>query len=457
MIRLALLAALLAAPAAAAPTPHQRALAAGYKAAFLCSGRWNAGQTPEQIAADDLTGIYPDYQTLMAELPANIDEAARTVSVPFDDKLPPRIAVWRPLLGCAQLPVGAAPDAARAIPRLTPDFATPSLAETDAMPWPLGDAKATTKLPRKTAAGLDKVVTAAFSQAYGSDRTTAVIVLKDGRIVAERYRPGWSMHTPQRTWSVAKSLTSTLIGRAAHLGRIDPNAPAAIPEWQKPGDPRAAITTEQLLRMNSGLFTAGPGNRTDEAYLGGATVPQTAATMPLEHAPGSRFNYSNNDIMLAAYGVEVRLGNDHPGFIFTQLLWPLGMTRTTPETDWQGHFILSSQVWMSARDLARLALLHQNDGMANGQRLLPPGWSGFVADKRGAQPRGRAEGYGAGFWRMDGMAGLPAGTYAMQGNRGQYAIIVPSRGIVVVRRGFDAAGAGFDPAKFAADVLRSLP
>jgi CubicO group peptidase (beta-lactamase class C family) len=452
--RLALLA-LLAAPAFAADAPpHSRALAAGYKAAFLCSGIFNAGQTEAQVTADDLMGIYPEYQPLIAELPAVIDRENRSVSVRFDAILPPRIAIWRPLLGCAQLPVGGTD--ASVVPRLTPDFKTPDLARVDAARWPLGDAGATAKLPRRRAAALDAAVATAFDS-QGS--TTAVVIVKDGRIVAERYRSGYDAHTPQRTWSVAKSLTASLVGRAALLGRIDVTAPAAIPEWRAPGDPRAAITTENLLRMNSGLSTNGPGNRTDEAYLGGATVPQTAAVMPLETAPGSHFNYANNDIMLAAYALETRLGKDALGFPFTQFLWPLGMTRTTPETDWRGHFILSSQVWMTARDLARLALLYANDGVApNGERLLPAGWTRFVATPAGAQPPAAAgRDYGAGFWLFGAENGLPTGTYAMLGNRGQFAVIMPQRRIIVVRRGFDSEAGRVDPVVFTKAVLAALP
>jgi CubicO group peptidase (beta-lactamase class C family) len=442
--------------------PHRLALAAGYKAAFLCSGRWNAGQDEAAITRDDLTGIYREYQPLVNALPAVIDEQQRTVSVRFSQTMPPRIAVWRPLLGCAQLPVGAAPDAARHVPRLAPGFDRPDLAATDARPWPLGDKDAAQRLKnRRQRAAIDALVTAAFTDAYRSDKTTAVIVLKDGKIVAERYRDGWTMHTPQRTWSVAKSLTATLVGRAVQMGLVDVNKPATVPPWRSAGDPRAVITWNQLLRMNSGLWTAGPGNRTDEAYLGGATVVQTAATMPLEHAPGTYFNYSNNDIMLAGMALSRTLRRGALAFPFTELLWKTGMTRTTPETDWRADFILSSQVWMTARDLARLALLYQNGGKVGGEQLLPADWPAFVERADGVQPANLASGapgYGAGFWRWGGQGGhdatapLPAGTYAMNGNRGQFAVLVPGDNIIVVRRGFDHVGAGFDMPRFAADV-----
>jgi CubicO group peptidase (beta-lactamase class C family) len=468
MKQLLIAAALLAAPAVAAEDPHRLALAAGYKAAFLCSGRWNAGQDVASITRDDLTGIYREYQDSLATLPATIDEALRTVSVRFANNMPPRIAVWRPLLGCAQLPPGAGPEAATALPKLVPGLTAPDLAATDAKPWPLGDAGAVQPLKRRKArAALD----AAVATAFASDRTTAVIVLKDGKIIAERYRDGWSMHTPQRTWSVAKSLTATLVGRAVQKGLVDVNQPAPVPEWQAPGDPRAAISWNQLLRMNSGLWTAGPGNRTDEVYVGGALVAETAPAMPLEHAPGSHFNYSNNDIMLAALALSrtvAKEGGKHAAlaFPFTELLWPLGMTRTTPETDWQGDFVLSSQVWMTARDLARLALLYQNGGKtglgAGGEQLLPAHWPAYVEAAAMTQPQGRPEGYGAGFWRWGGLGAhdavpaLPAGTYAMSGNRGQYAVIVPGRNFIVIRRGFDLPAAPFPMPRFAAQVVATL-
>ncbi len=131
------------------------------------------------------------------------------------------------------------------------------------------------------------------------------------------------------------------------------------------------------------------------------------------------------------------------------------MTHTTPETDSAGNFILSSQVWTTARDLGRLGLLYLYDGVWNGERLLPEGWSTFVATPAPAQPE-QGPGYGGFFWLYGPAQGLPAGTYGMNGNRGQYVFIVPSRKVVIVRRGFDSATARFDEQRFARDVLKAL-
>jgi CubicO group peptidase (beta-lactamase class C family) len=409
------------------------------------------------VAADDLEGIYPDYQALVRTLPAKVDPVKRTVSVAFAPDLPPRIAAWRPGLGCSQLPIGAGPEAVARLPRLK---AKPPAGDADARAWPDGDAGATAPGP----AGLAPAMAKAFDRAtYGAGtNTTAVLVVKDGRIVAERYRAGFDLHTPQRTWSAAKSLTATAIGRAAQLGLVKVEAPARVPEWQAPGDPRAAITLAQLMHMASGLWTDGPGNRTDEVYLGGGAATQWAAAMPLEAQPGSRFRYANNDTLLAVRSVRAALGDGQRAidFPFTEILWRIGMTHTTPETDWQGNYILSSQVWTTARDLARLGLLYLDDGMWQGQRLLPAGWSKFVATPAPAQPENVATGgagYGAFFWLYGPRQGLPEGTYAMNGNRGQYVFIVPSKRVIIVRRGFDAAtGARFDEARFARDMLAAL-
>ncbi len=443
--------------AAARDPPHTLALAAGYKAAFLCGGLFDADEPQAEIAADDLEGIYPQYQAAIRGLTAKIDPAAKTVSVAFDAKLPPRIAAWRPSLGCAQLPIGADPKTVALLPRLS---AKPPAIDTDMHRWPDGDRAG---LPPRSAR-LEAVVDRAFDRTtYGAGaNTTSVLVVKDGAIVAERYRAGFDAHRPQRTWSVAKSLTATLVGRAVQLGLVKVEAPADIPEWRAPGDPRAQITLTDLMHMASGLFTDGPGNRTDEVYLGGAAVTQAATAMPLEAAPGTRFRYANNDALLAARALRARLGDGERAlaFPFKELLWRIGMTRTTPETDWRGNYVLSSQVWSTARDLARLGLLYLNDGMWNGERLLPAGWPRFVATPAPAQPDGVASGgpgYGAFFWLYGPRQGLPAGTYAMEGNRGQYVFIVPARGVVIVRRGFDAADRPpFDAAGFVRDVLGGM-
>jgi CubicO group peptidase (beta-lactamase class C family) len=174
-------------------------------------------------------------------------------------------------------------------------------------------------------------------------------------------------------------------------------------------------------------------------------------------APGTRFRYANNDILLAMRGLRSALGDGQEAlaFPFTGLLWKIGMTRTIPETDWEGNYILSSQVWTTSRDLARLGLLYLGDGIWQGERILPPGWGAYVARTGPAQPA-RGGGYGASFWTFPKGAGLPEDAYIARGNRGQYLAIIPSRRMLIVRRGFDGATSTFDLDAFTRDVLAAL-
>ena len=106
-------------------------------------------------------------------------------------------------------------------------------------------------------------------------------------------------------------------------------------------------------------------------------------------------------------------------------------------------------------DLARFGLLLQQGGVFEGRRLLPEGWVRAATTPSGPQPEGDL-GYGATLWLMQRATGVPADTFAAMGNRGQYVIVVPSRGVVLVRRGEDPTGKRFDPALFTAAVLTSL-
>lgn len=432
---------------------YVRALAAGYKASFVCSNLFNGGLSEEQTAADDLKGTYENLTPLFAELKAGVDRNGRTVSVDYDPAMPPRLAAWRPVLGCTTLPIGAAIDAVAALPRL--EAKAPDL---DGQRWPMGDRDAVGRVSGDAPALYTTVAKAFDRRSYGQgSETTAVVVVQNGRIVAEQYRPDMNMHSSQRTWSVGKSLAATVIGAAVQQRLLDVAAPAAVPEWKAVSDPRRRITTDQLLRMASGLNSDHAGNRTDALYFGGVSVADQAAGWPLVAVPGTAFRYANNDTVLAIRGLQHVLGDGDKSlrFPFQALLWKVGMTRTVPETDWRGHFIMSSQVWTTARDLSRLGLLHLNKGVWGGQRVLPADWFDYVRQQGPAQPPS-GYGYGASWWTFPKDGGLPNDAIIARGNRGQYVVVIPSRRMVLVRRGFDGNGMNFDLDAFTRDVLATL-
>ena len=416
-----------------------RAMAAGYKALTVCSALKTAqangtSRTLQSVESNELVGIYPELQPIIGHLQAQVSDTG--VSVAWDDAAPARVASYRPGQGCVIRPMGYVsgadfvPVARRAS---APDMPTAAVS---------GDA-----------AAVQSVIANALGQTYGAGtNTTGVVVLQNGARVAEAYKEGFDPNTPQRTWSVAKSIAGTLIGAAVERGEIKVSDPAGIANWQVDGDPRAAITVESLMRMASGLTSDTAGNRTDGLYFGGTTVDEQVPAWPLQAPVGSTYRYANNDTLLAVMAIADGFKDNPPADFFDRL----GMTQTFAETDWRGNYVLSSQVWTTARDLSRLGQLYLNDGVWEGERILPQGWGQFVSSPTGPQPPTGNFGYGATFWVFNRSEGVPADTYAANGNRGQYVVIIPSRQVVIVRRGEDPAGNVFDIAGFTRDVLAQL-
>ena len=435
------------------------AYAAGYKAAFICSATFNAGKSLKQIAAHELSGVDPRYADRFAALSAAvIDPAAKRVSVAYAEGLPPRLAQWRPHLGCAQLPAGAPVEAAELLPRVEIETAGLEMAADNGLPWkdraPVGGPSGNARL--------DEIVAKAFEKPhYGRDQvTSAILIATPEAILAERYIEGYTPVTSQRTWSVGKSIAASVIGVAVHKGMIDIAAPTGLKAWHRPLDPRRRITIRNLLHMASGLDSNRAGNQTPRLYFGGGLVSDTATRGGLEAPPGRRWKYANNDTLLALRALREALG-EHDAYLrfpFEELLYKIGMSHTKLETDWDGNFVLSSQVWTTARDLGRLGLLYLNDGLWQGQRILPAGWAKFVATPAPSQPAAPRPGYGAQWWLFNQrFPGVPNDAYAAMGNRGQYLLIMPSENLLIVRRGYDPAGGQrFQLHSFARDVLAAL-
>ncbi len=433
------------------------ALVAGYKASMTCSAVFTAALPLAVIAENELSSIYPDYRERFESLPdAVIDYDQKTVSVTYSRSVPPRIAVWRAGYGCSQLPTGADIAMMGWLPKFNG--------------WP-----DVSGFDSSTALGSDVILTSNVSyfdrleipvsfafdgNSYGKGtRTSALLIARNGQIVAERYDRGIDAETPQRTWSVGKSITATILGAADEKGFIDLDYPAVLERWAAGGDPRRQITLRNLLQMSSGLDSGHKGSRTDRIYFGGGRVIDQAAGKILEAVPGMRWKYANDDTLLAMRGLREAMKDDAAFHIFPyqDVLWKIGARRTTLEVDWNGDFISSSQVWSTARDLARIGQLYLQDGVWGGERILPEGWVEFVSTPAPAQPRGSDLAYGAQFWLLNNIEGVPEDTFAALGHRGQYLIIVPSRQVIIVRRGYDeSGGTRFDIARLTRDVIAAM-
>jgi len=306
-------------------------------------------------------------------------------------------------------------------------------------------------------ARLSEALDHAFAESRSGPRrfTKAVLVLHGGRIVGERYAPGVTTATPLTGFSMAKSVTNALLGILVRKGMLDMEKPAPIAEWSKPGDPRQSITPDQMLRMVSGV-RCGQSLHTGFTTLFDADTQMEfdmadqsafAASAGLRAKPGSEWRYTNCNFVLLSRIIRDKAGGDANStrrFIARELFEPLGFEHATLEFDSAGVPLGTIHLWASARDWARLGLLYLRDGVAeSGRRILPEGWVDYSAK---LTPQSADEiGYGAGFWTQRGnsaagreriAAGMPADSFMAQGSQGQYAIVIPSQDLVIVKIGW---------------------
>ena len=297
-------------------------------------------------------------------------------------------------------------------------------------------------------------IDAVFS-APDAGETRALIVWHDGKLVAERYAPGYDRSTRFISWSMAKSITGVLIGMLVSDGRLRLDDPAPIPLWQRPGDPRGEITVRQLLQMRSGLrhVEAGdPPYQSDEVRMvfldGRDDMARYAEAQPLQYDAGRKWVYSTNtSVILADLAARVLApgGNAEMrrravlDYLRTRLFDPVGMHSAAPEFDAAGTMVGGSAIHATARDWALFGEFLRHRGAAGGVQLVPRQWIDFMT-----APSPREAQYGAQIWlnrhATSGKAALfpdkgPADLFACEGHLGQFVLVAPSRRLVVVRLG----------------------
>ena len=290
------------------------------------------------------------------------------------------------------------------------------------------------------------------------DETRAVIVLHDGRTVAERYAPGYHENTRFISWSMAKTVTATMIGMLIADGRLQLDQPAPVPAWQRPGDPRGEITLRQLLQMRSGLRHTEAGDPIYESgevrmlFLDGRDdMAAYAEAQPLEAEPGRQWEYSSNTtVILADIAARALTTSSDPAlrrravadYLHSRLFEPAGMTSALPEFDRSGTLIGGSLIHATARDWAKFGEFLRGGGAVKGAQLVPRAWIQFMTTSNPRNP-----GYGAQTWLNRPQAangerggkpefpGAPASVFAAQGHLGQYVVIAPRQKLTVVRLG----------------------
>jgi CubicO group peptidase (beta-lactamase class C family) len=414
----------------------------------MCSAVFITGLDPA-FAAENVGYFTSPYETRARLGKPVIDRATRSVHVAVPNGAT-RTARHFGSQGCITFPAGKSELSFKpvVVKSRLPDAAT--------QPWPMGDQLPNEPVPPEIdAAKVRQAIDAAFEPADAL--TAAVVVTWKGRLIGERYGNGITAKTSLEGWSMAKSLTATLMGILIKDGVYDLWQSAPIPEWQKPGDPRTKIRVADILRMSSGLRIRAPqdpdydpnGPYPDHLYLytGGVDSFRYAATRPQQWPPNTVGRYRNTDPVLINYLIRLAVekrGEEYLSFPQRALFDELGIRTMVLETDPFGNFLAQGYELASARDWARLGNLYLQDGVWNGKRLLPEGYVKFVSTLAPAWEADKRPIYGAFFW-LNGDGGLPVPreAYFMSGAGGQTTLIVPSHDLVVVRMGhFKGAAVG---------------
>lgn len=437
----------------------------GVQAVLMCNGLFTSHRTLEQVFDQELAYLVDPIGTPRGG-DYLVDGERRAVAVGAPGAVPTMRAAFREGIGCVVLAPDQTLDDIDDLPlqEMLPPAGNPAT-----MPWPDGDLVEAVPLPDEVdSRALQAASDWAFQRASAEQVTLSLIVVHKGRIIHERYAPGVDMTTRTRTWSTAKSIAVTLFGILADQGRMSLDEPLGfewIPRVRTPeADPRNAVTLRHVLNMSSGLETVDNGGMeyatgSGLAYWAGASSVKGALGRALIRDPGTYWDYENYDTLLAVYLMKLALGDDRSYLEFPRraLLDRIGMRNTLLSTDRFGDFILSSQVYTNARDLARFGLLYLQNGMWNGERILSKEWIDFVRTPAPATTE-RGSQYGGQWWLVpDDRSDVPADAYSTAGNRGQYVIVVPSHDLVIVRRGLDYGRQGFNRWDLAREVLKAFP
>lgn len=439
----------------------QLRIGVGWKAQILCSGVFVSEREAALVLKEDVA-VHP----ILKFIRTKVDYEKKEVRTSFLGLIKNR-SIYRPPLGSILLS-GASEETVRSWPV---DIPEPQPANQESIPWPTGDLIVDNALPPGVdGPSLDKAVDKAFAEPDPENprRTRAVLIVHKGRLIAERYAPGITNAMPLIGWSMTKSVTSSLVGILVGEGKLSLQAPAPVPEWQKPDDPRRNITLEHLLWMSSGLgFSETYAEKpVSDVQLMLFTKPDMAAyavQTPLEDEPGTKWHYSTGTTNIIAGIIHRTIGDQREYFAFPRraLFNRIGMRSAVFETDATGMYNCGSSLFASGRDWARLGLLYLNDGVWEGERIFPEGW---VAYSTTPAPTAEKGDYGAQIWLNRGPQGnpearpfsnLPPDLFYFEGYQGQFVGIIPSRQLVAVHLGMKTKGE-WDEGEFLENILKAI-
>lgn len=437
---------------------HTLPVGTGHVAKTLCSNVFIAGRDADTVFREDIAPVSPLFAFTAYKVDRSRKMVIATALALFRSK-----AVYREDCGCTL--VRSASDLESSGQPLSRKGGVDSN-----LPWPAGEGPAVA-IEGVSSKRLQYAIDRAFAETDTKrpKRTRAVVIVYDGRLVAERYAPGIDRKTPLLGWSMSKSVTNALLGILVRQGKLKIDEPAPVPEWRNTEDSKGVITLDQLMRMSSGLSFSeiyAPLSDAVEMFYRSRDFAAYAAAKPLIAQPGSAWHYSSGTANILSRIVRDTAAPDyHPyyRFLYEELFDRIGMHSAVFEPDPSGTFVGSSYMFATARDWARFGLLYLQDGVWEGERVLPEGWVKYSTTPVPFAPKGK---YGALFWLNAGTPSdpmdrrwpaVPCDAYSAEGFQGQRVIVIPSKKLVLVRLGNSAEEAAWNDEAFITDVMGAVP
>ena len=440
-------------------------IGAGYVAKYLCSSTFISKRDPKIVFKEDVSPVNPFAKIVNWK----IDRKQQSVTVDSFGMFPLK-AIYREGCGCS-LVIGTTEEKMHKQKLVSPGFRQKRPKHPPDIPWPAGNQRPVD--PSSIGIDAEKLKRAldeAFSEPGPEKQrnTRAVVVVYDGRLIAERYAPGFHKEMPLLGWSMSKSVTNALVGILVRKDKLDIHKPAPVPEWQQKDDPRKRITLDQLLRMSSGLeFEEIYAPLYDVTYMlyGCYDFAAYAANKPLKTEPDNQWYYSSGTANMVARIVRQTVEKDYEyyySFIYEELFDKIGMYSAIMEPDSSGTFVGSSYTIATPRDWARFGLLYLQDGLWQGERILPEGWVKYTTTPTPKAPKGE---YGAHFWLNAGSSSdpkdrswpnSPQDAFGALGFQEQKVIIVPSKKLVLVRFGATTKREAWSTDEFIRNVIDAL-
>jgi CubicO group peptidase (beta-lactamase class C family) len=414
---------------------------ANYTAKILCSNVFLAGRDAGEVLRTD---VQAPGHPLLRLMQVSVDHDGGVVRAGLFGFIGGGLAVFRPGTGCAVLADGKLPSKMLIQLRSASPAGPAGGMRSDAL-WPEGDAV-------RTEAPLTEVIA---NDALAGPGMRAIVVIHDGRLVAERYADGFGPAIPELGWSMTKSVMAGLIGISVKDGRLALDQPVGSALGWPAADPRAKVTIADLLAMSSGLeFNEGYGAVSDVTrmlYLE-PDMAAFAAGHPLVHPIGAVWSYSSGSAVILSRIFQDAAGSDALGFVRHRLFEPLGMTSAVIETDEHGTLVGSSYMYATPRDWARYGVLLVQDGVWKGQEILPRGYVSMMASPVAAS--GGEYGHGM-VWRWS-TQDIPSDAFYLSGHDGQTIAVIPSKQVVILRMGLTPEREHYQPEALVEAVLGAL-